>query len=292
LKVEAECLLCLLERACRQTGYVGGDRQAFFQVMTELLDMLHKEFTPEAVPAYLGTLRDRIVRKATGRDPYEELKRQANEAAWKVLPAAERFVLQADSDYERFRRLCMVAVAGNSVEFDVMGYSFTLDRLGGELENLTLRLDHLPQAYAQLEASREVLFLTDNAGEIVLDTLLMRYLKQRGLTLTVAVKGSPVLNDATLVDAQEAGVDRIADELITTGLDSVGLILDAAPKPVREKFTHSDLVIAKGMGNYETLTEVKGAGVKVLFLLKAKCAPVARSLGVERGSNAALFLEL
>jgi len=140
-----------------------------------------------------------------------------------------------------------------------------------------------------IKRAKSVLFLPDNAGEIAFDTLLVKELQSLGKTVTVAVKNSPILNDATLNDAKEVGMDKVADGLMTIGTDSIGLLLDETSPEFREKLSKSDYLIAKGMAYYETLTEIK-FNKPVACLLRAKCFPVAHSVGVAKGSNAALLL--
>jgi hypothetical protein len=138
--------------------------------------------------------------------------------------------------------------------------------------------------------AHSVLYLTDNAGEIVFDTLLVEQLKNMGLTVPVAVKGSPIINDATLEDAEVSGMCKVADKVITTGTDSVGLTMDEVSAEFREVYNCVDLVFAKGMGYAETLTEYKLKKPHVL-LFRTKCNPVANFFGVPREKNVAKLMQ-
>jgi uncharacterized protein with ATP-grasp and redox domains len=291
LKVEAECLPCLFERGYRASTHATKDGELLLQIMRKLLDMMSEKYESNAVPAYLGTLRDRIIKEMVRKDPYMELKRESNRRALKILPIAEKYISEAKTGRERFRRACLVSIVANSIEFDILGHNFKFK----DLQKFTkekLAVDDTYKTFRILKKSKKVLFLTDNAGEIALDKLLINQLRGLELKVTVAVKEKPVLNDALIKDALEVGIDKVADELITTGTDTVGFILNEASKTARERFFESDLIFAKGMGNYETLTEEEGCGKKILFLLRAKCNPIARSVGVERESNVALLREL
>ena len=143
--------------------------------------------------------------------------------------------------------------------------------------------------YNLTKKARNVIFLTDNSGEIVFDTLLIKELKNLGCNVTVAVKEGPVLNDATLVDAQFVGMDKIANLLITTGADSVGLQLQDCSKEFLKIYYNTDFVIAKGMGYAETLTEME-LKVQHGLLLRTKCEPIARYFNVERNKNVSIIL--
>ncbi len=293
MKVTAECIPCLLERGYREAARVVKDEAKLKEIMGEVLKTISQNFSPEVAPAYLGTLRDRVIKRMVGKDPYKELKKTANDLALKLLPQTKKTIFEKSKNpYECFREACKIAVVANSMEFDVSGYDFRLEDLEKTLKNMSLAVDDLFKAYMFLEKSKNVLILTDNAGEIVFDGLLAETLKFIGVNVTVAVKSGPVLNDATLEDALKVGIDKIVDKLTTIGSDCVGLIWEEASEEIKKIFLSSGLVVAKGMGNYEALTELENLGVNVLFLLKAKCNPVAKSIGVSKGSNVALLKKL
>ena len=146
-----------------------------------------------------------------------------------------------------------------------------------------LAIDHIDQLYQLAKKSKTILYLTDNAGEIVFDRLLVNTLKELGTEVTVAVKGSPVLNDAMLADANTAGLVDIT-EVITTGGGSVGVLPLWCSQEFLNRFNTTDLIIAKGMGHHETLPEFI-LPAPTAHLLRTKCKPVARSLGVPIGRN-------
>jgi uncharacterized protein with ATP-grasp and redox domains len=126
--------------------------------------------------------------------------------------------------------------------------------------------------------AERILYLTDNAGEIVLDRLLIEQLPTE--QVTVAVKGAPVINDATMEDALLAGLPRIV-EVIDNGSDAPGTILEACSQAFRERFEDADLIVSKGQGNYETLSD---SDKNIFFILKAKCPVIAKDLGCEVGA--------
>lgn len=295
MKVEAECLPCLLERGYKEASYLTEDESLRIEALRRVLEMLAENFRPEAYPAKLGTLRDRIIRSFfNGRDPYAGMKKESNRLALSLLPEAEAYVSKAEDARGRFRRACLVAALANALEFDVKDYDFNLEGFKLSLEDAAFSLDMVEEAYRLVKGGGPLLYLADNAGEIVLDRVLVETLRRDfGAEVTLVVKGSPVLNDATLEDAEASGMAQAASRIETIG-DTVGLIWDEAPENVKSDMKQARLIIAKGMGNYEALTELEGAnlGLKVFFLLKAKCGPVARSLGVEKGSLVAMLKEL
>ncbi len=131
-----------------------------------------------------------------------------------------------------------------------------------------------------------MLYLTDNAGEIAFDRLVVDELKDFGCRVTVAVKGGPSLNDALMEDAETVGMAETADGVITTGTDAVGISLSESSEEFVEAYEGADVILAKGMANWETLTEYR-APCPTLFLLRTKCEPVAEAVGAPLRRNIA-----
>jgi len=292
LKVEAECAACIVNRAVAEAMEATTNPALRFRVMVELFKLLSREFKPTAVPAYLGTKRDRLIKRITGNDnPYRREKRRSNEKALKLLPYARKIVEEGYTQRDRFKRACLCAIVGNIIEFHIPGHKFTYGGLRKLFRDAgkDMVIDDVNKVYELAKKAQTVLYLTDNAGEIVFDTLLVEQLKNMGVTVIVGVKGGPVLNDATLEDAEVSGMSKIADKVITTGTDAVGLMLKEFSKEFLEVYDSVDLVFAKGMGYAETLTEYKLKKPHVL-LFRTKCNPVANFFGVPRDKNVAKLM--
>jgi uncharacterized protein with ATP-grasp and redox domains len=292
MKVEAECASCLLARGCAETYMATTNPALRFRCMSELVKLVSREFRSTSNAAELGTKRDRIIRDLTGnRDPYQRTKRQSNEKAKQLLPFARRFVEEGYNQQDRFKKACLCAIVGNIMEFDIPGHNFTLKGLRKTITEAAkdLVIDDVDKAYALAQKVEEVLYLADNAGEIVFDTLLVEQLKNMGLRVIYAVKSAPVINDATMDDVVFSGMDRLADEVLTTGADAVGLQLKLISSEFRRVYDDAELVFAKGMGYAETLTEY--ALAKPHFLMfRTKCAPVANYFCVPRHKNVAKLM--
>jgi hypothetical protein len=292
LKVEAECAACILSRAAAEATEATTNPALRFRAMAELLRLLNKEFRPTAVPADLGTKRDRLIKRITGNnDPYKRSKKISNEKALKVLPYARKLVEEGYTQQDRFKKACLCAIVGNIMEFDIPGHKFTFNGLRKSFRDAVkdLVIDDVSKIYELIKKARTVLYLTDNAGEIVFDTLLVEQLKNMGLTVIVGVKGGPVINDATLEDAEVSGMSKIADKLITTGTDAVGLSFKEFSAEFLDVYNSVDLVFAKGMGYAETLTEYKLKKPHAL-LFRTKCNPVANFFGVPKEKNVAKLM--
>lgn len=263
-----------------------------FRAINELLRLLNKEFRPTAVPADLGTKRDRLVKRVTGcNDPYKRSKKASNEKALKLLPYARKFVDAGYAQYDRFKRACLCAIVGNIMEFDIPGHKFTSGSLRKSFRDAAkdLSVDDTNAIYELARKAHTALYLADNAGEIVFDTLLVEQLKNMGLTVIVTVKSAAVINDATLEDTEVSGMNKIADKIIVTGTDAVGLAVKEVSPEFLEVYNSVDLVFAKGMGYAETLTEYKLKKPHAL-LFRTKCDPVANYFMAPREKNVAKLM--
>jgi uncharacterized protein with ATP-grasp and redox domains len=292
VKVEAECAACLLARATAE-AYQGTTNPALrFRAIKEVIKLLNRELRPTTVPADIGTKRDRLIKQLTGSDdPYRRSKKMSNEKAVKLLPYAKKLVEKSYNQQERFKKACLCAIVGNILEFDIPGHTFTFQTLTKSFRDAAkdLVVDDVDKAYELAKKAKSVLYLADNAGEIVFDTLLVEQLKNMGLKVTYVVKGGPVINDATLEDVAPSGMDKLADKVVTTGTDAVGLL----PKEVSQEFLKvyeaAELVFAKGMGYAETLTELKLTKPHLL-LFRTKCNPVANYFCAARDKNIAKLM--
>jgi uncharacterized protein with ATP-grasp and redox domains len=292
LKVEAECAACIVSRAAAELMEATTNPAIRFRAMVEILRLLSREFKPTAVPADLGTKRDRLIKRITGNnDPYKRIKKISNEKALKLLPYARKIVEDGYTQQDRFKRACLCAIVGNIMEFGIPGHKFTfssLRRLFREAGK-DLVIDDTNKIYELAKKANVILYLTDNAGEIVFDTLLVEQLKNMGLTVIVGVKGGPVINDATLEDAEVSEMDKVADKIVTTGTDAVGLTLKEFSKEFLDVYNSVDMIFAKGMGYAETLTEYKLKKPHAL-LFRTKCNPMANFFCVPRGKNVAKLM--
>ena len=292
MKVEPECESCLLTRAMTQTYQATTNPALRFRCLAEIVKLLNREFKSTSVAADIGTKRDRIIRQLTSnKDPYKYDKKMANKKALKMRHHAKEFVESGNNQQERFKKACLCAIVGNIMEFDIPGHKFTLNSLAGCIREAAkdLVIDDIDKAYELAKKADSVLYLADNAGEIIFDTLLVEQLKNMGLKVTYVVKGGPVINDATMEDVEISNMDKLADEIITTGCDAVGLQKKEASADFLQVYDAAELVFAKGMGFAETLTEYKLTKPHLL-MFRTKCVPVANYFCVPRDKNIAKLM--
>jgi hypothetical protein len=286
MKVGARCGYCLIHRGYQQILRSTDDEAMRKEAIGALLHLMADMYSDEAVPSIIGAERDRLLHRITGcPDPYAELKKQANHSALKILPSFETLVA-AQPDGERLRKASLIACLGNIIEYDVPGHSADVDSVLENIEDERFTIDDLDSFKELLGPGVSLLYLTDNAGEIAFDRILVRELGRLGCRVTVAVKGGPSINDALMEDAEAVGMVGEADLVITTGTDAVGVNLSEVSREFLDAYRSADVILSKGMANWETLTEYE-APCPTLFLFRAKCEPVATAVGVPMRENVA-----
>ncbi len=260
------------------------------QVVAELLKFLGENFNDESVPSNIGTDRDLLVQRMTGKDPYKNLKHESNEMALGILPELRALVEEAGDFHSRFRMAALIAAAANAIEFDVSGRDFSLDELKHIMSNVEadLVIDQVNEFRELCENAEEVLYLMDNAGEVVLDIILIDEIRKVGPKVVAVVKGGPILNDATVMDADEVKLSKYASEVIDTGAAAIGVNLERSSTEFKQRFLSAELIVAKGMGNFESLTEFEPA-CPVVHIMRTKCNPVAQHVGCPRNKNVVMI---
>jgi uncharacterized protein with ATP-grasp and redox domains len=140
-----------------------------------------------------------------------------------------------------------------------------------------------------LSNAERVVYLLDNCGEDILDTFLVREIKSRGPQVIGVVKGEPILTDVTMEDLRRSGVDKEFDEIITTGMFAVGVNEKAMGNKLRKELENADLIVSKGMANFESLSESPFR--PIAYLMRAKCRPVAEAVGAQKNDNVVRLVE-
>jgi hypothetical protein len=280
MKVELDCLPCFLKQtviALRLAGVDGDLQRAVVQAVLD--DMKVMDMTKS--PAHVTTFLHRTIRDCIGRDPYADKKRECNALAMALYGELKSRVTAAD---DPLRTAALIAVAGNVIDFGIYS-SFDVAATIERALSRGLAVDDYQALRRAVQTHSQVLYLIDNAGEIVFDRLLIEEIERLGRGVTAVVKGLPVLNDATMADAREAGLTGICS-VIDNGCDCVGTILEYATPQFNRVFDAATLVISKGQGNFETLLSLgeKGRGKEIFFLFQAKCDVVSRALGVAPGA--------
>jgi len=266
------------------------DEELRFEAVEALLELMANDFGPDTVPSILGNERGRLLARITGcQDPYKERKVKENKLALSILPSLKARLSEAEDD-EKLRTATKIACLGNVIDYDLPDVNASLEDALEFLDN-PLYIDGTDDLKSMIKEGTNLLYITDNAGEIALDTLLVKELRRLGALVTVAVKnGAPALNDALMEDALMVGMDEAADELITTGANAIGVRLDESPQWFIDRYNNADLIVAKGMANWETMTE-KPVPCPTMYVFRTKCGPVATSIGAPENQSIAYLVE-
>ena len=243
-------------------------------------------FPMDSTPPEISIKIQSIIKKFTGvNDPFAEEKMESNRIALQAAYSVKKVI---DDSSNPLLTATEFAIAGNSLDYYI---TQDMDLLKVVREQIYDKNTHtknenplnfqFTEFTKDLESYKSLLYITDNAGEIVFDRLLIEVLKERfpHLEITVAVKNSPVINDAILYDAEEVGLTKLVP-VISSGSESTGTILSHCTSEFLDKFWNVDLVVAKGQGNYETLSDVN-RGIYLLF--KSKCKVIAEHSGSNIG---------
>jgi len=239
------------------------------KALEEACKVVSERFSADEVSVAIAARIHEVVKKVTGnRDPYRAIKER------ELKVGAELYPELRDRFGDGLEGCLRMSAVGNSIDF-FREPEMIAQEMGHVLD---FAIDDSSVLRASLGRARKVLFLADNAGELCFDLPLVKWIQQ-SCEVVYVVKPEPVQDDTTLVEVREAGLELELGRLMTTGVASPGVILSSASASFRREFEAADLVFAKGMGHYEALSELPREG-RFFHCLRAKCGPVAESIGV------------
>ena len=286
MKVYYECGACFLRQAREAMDLATDDDELKINLMGDIFKFLALNYTQGASSNKLGSAMHRMIKEKTNcEDPYSKEKIIGNDIAIEILPLIKSLIEKDDS----LENYIKIAIVGNILDFGALELDFNHQELIINNLKKNLAINKIHELKEAISKHDELLYLVDNTGEIVFDKLLIEKLITLGLDVTVVVKEKPILNDACMEDAVAIGLDKIA-KITTFGTDSVGIIYEEASDDFKKIFDNADFIIAKGLGNYEGLTEINLENKDVFCLLCAKCSAIAKDIGVEEKDNILLKL--
>jgi len=273
MKMYIDCIPCFMQQALRAGRMATSDEKKLKQILDKTGEMV-KSISMYATPAEIGMIVYRIVSEVTGiRDPYKDIKQQHIAETKAIYPELEKIVSNSE---DKLLTAIRIAIAGNVIDLGVKK-SFDIVKDVKSILKQDFAIFDYEAFKTQLETTENILYIGDNVGESVFDKILIKELKK---PVKYAVRSIPIINDVTLEDAIASGLDEVA-ELIDSGCESPGIILNQSTPEFLELFNTSGLVISKGQGNFEGLSDCKR---QVFFMLKAKCPIISNHLGVEESS--------
>lgn len=272
MRTYLDCFPCFLNQALRAARIATDDEKKIKMVLDEV-GMMLRNIPLESTPPESGRLIYHKVSEITRNlDPYKKIKSESTKKALSLYPSLKS---QIEKSNDRLLTAIRIAIAGNVIDFGA-NWNFDLKHdVYGVLEKDFAICDY-NRFKDSLNETSEILYIGDNAGECVFDKILIEEMKK---PVTYAVRGKPIINDATYEDAVQAGIDTVAT-ILSSGTDAPGAILKTCSSEFKEVYNNSKFIISKGQGNYEALSNERRP---IFFLLKTKCHVIANDIGISEG---------
>jgi len=268
MKTYLDCIPCFFAQALKAARIAGADEN----MQKKILDQVSKlvpEFPLESTPPEMGRIVYQLVNKLTGnKDPFREIKKSSNQLILNLYPELKMMI---ENSKDRVLTAIKLATAGNIIDYGAPTSFEIEEEVTNCLKSNFAAFDYSEFKQA-LDNTESILYLGDNAGEIVFDKLLIEELEKE---ITYVVRNKPIINDVLIEDAHDCGIDKIA-KVISNGSDAPGTVLSLCSEEFLEIYHKAPLIISKGQGNFETLSEER---VPIFFLLKVKCPVIAKDIG-------------
>lgn len=284
MRLVPDCYECL-RRLVHQAAELASDDVSLKQrAIRDAMKILDDEFPSSRLSLGIAAKIHKLVREVThNHDPYGAMKEREMTLARELYPELSLRARRSNLYKDELRRCLQLAAAANALDFF---------KDPGPIKDdirkpVSFVIDDSERLEAKLRNASKVLYLADNAGELCFDLPLVKWMKRFARVIYV-VKPSPVQNDLTLKDVKRSGLEAELGEVASTGVASPGIVFPLASAQFKRQFESADFVFAKGMGHYEALSELPPEG-RFFYCLKAKCRPVADSLGVPLDSYVAML---
>jgi len=275
MKAKPDCIVCVFRQALDSVKHATKSKKKHLMVMRKTARWIANA-SLNRTPANLSRKLYQIVYHVTAvKDPYRKIKETSNKVAMQILPTMEKKVQKSKDPLKSALKL---AAGGNIIDMGV-GVKFNITKDIPTIFNYKFAIDDTERLRKELKPGKKILYLGDNAGEIVFDIPLIKEFIRKGVKVVFAVKSGPIINDATIADARVAGLTKITT-VIETGSNDIGIGWDKVSKQFLNEVKTADIIISKGHGNYETCDE---RPENFYFLLKCKCHIVAESLHINVG---------
>jgi damage-control phosphatase, subfamily I len=277
MKLDDRCFECLLSRVALECKLSAAGPGLTDDTVRSCADLLSKiRYDPVSHPRIASAVHRHAYGMLNNPDPFRDLKDQSNAEALSVCNRVRPSLLS-------FRDLVLASIIGNTYDYGVKTHHVTenFDEFFNTMFSRGLSIDDTDRI---LPLTKRVVYLTDNCGEIVFDRLLLEYLHANGSEITLVVRDAPILNDATMEEAEQFGLRDFASTVTTTGCGTeLGVRLELCPPVLKEALGRCTIIISKGMANYESLS-LETDLPPVAYLMSVKCEPIADDIGVPKGS--------
>ena len=268
MRTYLDCIPCFFTQALKAARIAGADENMQKKILGEVSKLV-PEFPLDSTPPEMGRAVYQLVNKLTGNeDPFREIKKSSNHLILNLYP---KLKLMVENSEDRLLTAIKLATTGNIIDYGAPT-SFEIEEEVADCLKSDFTVFDYSEFKQALDSTESILYLGDNAGEIVFDKLLIEKL---GKNIIYVVRNKPIINDALIEDARDCGIDKIA-KVISSGSDAPGTVLNLCSREFLEIYRKAPLIISKGQGNFETLSEERAP---IFFLLKVKCPVIAKDIG-------------
>ena len=276
MNIDEACVSCIINQSVKVADAINADEKLTNRLVSEV-ENLSKEFsfndTPPEIASYVY---EQMALTANKTDLYDEVKALSTQKALSFVPSLKT---RLNTSSNKLLTATKIAVAGNVIDL-AAAVEFDLDEELEKVFHTDFAHDDFLKMQNELVKAKTVLIMGDNVGEHIFDYMFIETMQELypAVTFSYMVRGNPIINDVTMKEAEESGFAELC-HLVDSGVNTPGFAYKRANKKAQELFDSVDLVISKGMGNYECMN--KSHRKNICFLLKVKCSVVAHSLNVE-----------
>jgi len=268
MRTYLDCIPCFFAQALKAARIAGADENMQRKILDEVSKLV-PEFPLESTPPEMGRIVYQLVNRLTGNeDPFREIKKNSNQLILNLYP---KLKVMVENSKDRVLTAVRLATAGNIIDYGAPT-SFEIEEEVTNCLKSNFAVFDYSEFKQALDNTESILYLGDNAGEIVFDKLLIEEMEKN---IIYVVRDKPIINDALIEDARDCGIDKIA-RVMSSGSDAPGTVLNLCSREFLEIYHKAPLIISKGQGNFETLSEEKAP---IFYLLKVKCPVIAKDIG-------------
>lgn len=278
MTINTACVECIINQSSKVANAIRANEK-LTNTITSTIKEMSKDFSFKSTPPEIASyVYEKMAELANKEDLYDEVKKLSTIKAKSFIPVLKEKLKDSNN---KLLVATKIAIAGNVIDL-ASAIEFDLEEELEKIFETDFAHDDFDKFKEQMQKAKQVLVIGDNVGEHIFDYMFIETVQKLfpDIQVTYMVRGNPIINDVTIKEAKEAGFDKICN-LVDSGVNTPGFVYNRATALSKKIFDEADLIISKGMGNYECLSPSHRE--KICFLLKVKCGVVASSLGKNIG---------